>query len=83
MNVEPRCKRINHPTRNCPERVVWVDDCGNRFTAINQAAKHLDSGPGIRMKAVVDLGFFVLIMGTMLPTRPGCGCRVLPRACWA
>jgi hypothetical protein len=71
MNVEPRCKRIDHPSRNCPERAVWGDDCGNGFTAINQAAKHMDNGPEIRMKAVVDLDVFVLIMGTMLPTRLG------------
>ena len=66
MNIELRCLRFEHPGRNLSERSVWEDDRGNRLTAKGYASPERHHRPEMRMKAVVDLNFIVLlIVGTM------------------
>jgi hypothetical protein len=65
MNVELRCRRLDHPVRNPSEPAVCEDDGGDRRTAMGYASSQRDCRPVMRMEAVMDLNFIVLIVGTM------------------
>jgi hypothetical protein len=69
MNIELRCRGLDHPRRNPSERAVCKDNSGDRLTAMGYAPPKRDRRPVMRMEAVVDLNFIVLIVGTMCPIR--------------
>lgn len=62
VKIEKRCLRLDHPTRYLSQRTVWIDNGGEFFTAICEAPKKRNYRPIIRVKAVVNRDFLVLLL---------------------
>jgi hypothetical protein len=82
MHIELYCRRLDHPCWNLFERSVWEDDGSECLTATGYAPPDSNHRSVMRMEAIVDLNFIVLIVGTMCPIRPvGIG-PMWAHGCW-